>query len=578
MQNACLGESFMDGLPIFASILGQKLGVKVALGNACCTNGETVYLPARIDERRVTREEMLGFVVHEAAHIRFTDMTVGMNLRPILFRLLNGLEDARIEKRMMQAYAGAKFLLNRATRPLIQRIEQQLDKANAPTVFTIWAQSAVGSTYNAIFESLASQSRARCDALFGQQLMTEASAVLKTFAQWQCTQDALTAAEALIDLLDKKSWEPFQKPEAGQDGQQKDGLDVGDREKEPERGNTQPTESENRKSDSRTVPDAAKAEPKILESVFRTICAATTDIGMTVDLSRELADKISAAVSPIEDLKPIDVLVDCNPPSLSVLPQRLALGTERIRRAQLESSRLRRCLQGIVQSRTNIGQYASDHGRRLCSSRLAQLAMGSPKVFARREQRQGTDTAVSILLDLSGSLGILGCEKAVQASLALLAGLRAIPRVKSTLNVFPSTGIPEGLCNSGLWVKIVPFDVPIAKQANLIGALDSYGSTPVMQALLGTIAELSQRTERKKVVLLITDGQLPQCSREFLEMTRNRDCIVAGIFIDVDEQSIQTYAGYFDLVEGLTDCSSLGPVLMKISERILLSNLSSARD
>lgn len=272
--------------------------------------------------------------------------------------------------------------------------------------------------------------------------MTEASAVLKTFAQWQCTQDALTAAEALIDLLDKKSWEPFQKPEAGQDGQQKDGLDVGDREKEPERGNTQPTESENRKSDSRTVPDTAKAEPKILESVFRTICAATTDIGMTVDLSRELADKISAAVSPIEDLKPIDVLVDCNPPSLSVLPQRLALGTERIRRAQLESSRLRRCLQGIVQSRASIGQYASDHGRRLCSSRLAQLAMGSPKVFARREQRQGTDTAVSILLDLSGSLGILGCEKAVQASLALLAGLRAIPRVKSTLNVFPSIGIP----------------------------------------------------------------------------------------------------------------------------------------
>lgn len=183
MQNARLGQSFMDGLPIFASILGQKLGVKVALGNACCTNGETVYLPACIDERRVTREEMLGFVVHEAAHIRFTDMTVGMNLRPILFRLLNGLEDARIEKRMMQAYAGAKFLLNRATRPLIQRIEQQLDKANGPTVFSIWAQSAVGSTYNAIFESLASQSRARCDALFGQQLMTEASAVLKTFAQ-----------------------------------------------------------------------------------------------------------------------------------------------------------------------------------------------------------------------------------------------------------------------------------------------------------------------------------------------------------------------------------------------------------
>lgn len=574
MQNARLSQSFMDGLPIFASILGQKLGVRVALGNTCCTNGDTVYLPARIDERRVTREEMLGFVVHEAAHIRFTDMTVGMNLRPILFRLLNGLEDARIEKRMMQTYAGAKFLLNRATLPLIQRIEQQLDSANAPTVFTIWAQSAVGSTYNAIFERLASQSRARCDALFGQQLMTEASAVLKTFAQWQCTQDALAAAEVLIDLLDKKSWEPFQKPEAGQ----KDRLHTNSKPKESELGSTPSTGSDNQTSESEARSESTTLESKVLESVFRTICAAATDIGMSVDLSRELADKISAASSPIEDLRPIDVLLDFNPPSPSVLSQRLVLGKKRIQRARLESARLRRCLQGIVQSKASVGLYASDHGRRLCSSRLARLAMGSHKVFVRREQRQGADTAVSILLDLSGSLGTSGCEKAVRASLSLLAGLRAIPHVKSTLNVFPSMGIPEANTNNGLWAKVVPFDAPIDAQANLIGVLNSYGSTPVMQALLGAIAELSQRTEKKKVVLLITDGQLPRCSRTFLEMTRNRDCIVAGIFIDVDEQSMKSYAGYFDLVEGLTDCNSLGPVLMKISERILLSNLASAHN
>ena len=95
---------FLKSLPITAGIIGNKLGVEVCIGNCAKTDGQTITLPATLDERDISRNELLGFLIHEAAHVRFTKMFKHSELSnllaqcPIAFSLLNCIEDARIEK------------------------------------------------------------------------------------------------------------------------------------------------------------------------------------------------------------------------------------------------------------------------------------------------------------------------------------------------------------------------------------------------------------------------------------------------------------------------------------------------
>ena len=75
-------------LPLVASMLGDKLGVKVVIGSSdtACTNGDTIFLPPLpVDDDGVLYPLVNGFIDHEAAHIRHTNLDVlkGKKLTPV---------------------------------------------------------------------------------------------------------------------------------------------------------------------------------------------------------------------------------------------------------------------------------------------------------------------------------------------------------------------------------------------------------------------------------------------------------------------------------------------------------------
>lgn len=78
-------SDFLKSLPITAGIIGNKLGVEVCIGNCAKTDGQTITLPATLDERDISRNELLGFLIHEAAHVRFTKM-FNLHSVPLRFR------------------------------------------------------------------------------------------------------------------------------------------------------------------------------------------------------------------------------------------------------------------------------------------------------------------------------------------------------------------------------------------------------------------------------------------------------------------------------------------------------------
>ena len=122
-------------LPLIASMLGNKLGVKVDIGNRenACTDGNTIYLPALpVDTDEKLYYLVSSFIDHESAHIRFTDFQIldNANMSPFEKHIWNSIEDWRIEHELVKRYPGCREHFNW----LIRHVFKTRDNGKAGTI------------------------------------------------------------------------------------------------------------------------------------------------------------------------------------------------------------------------------------------------------------------------------------------------------------------------------------------------------------------------------------------------------------------------------------------------------------
>jgi hypothetical protein len=114
-------RDIMACLPLVASILGDRYGVKVVIGGKkAATDGTTIHLPTLpldCDEDLLLLAR--GFCDHEAAHIRHTDFEAFRlaKLTPVQTHLWNTIEDWRVEELLVSIFPGCRHNFQR----LIQR-------------------------------------------------------------------------------------------------------------------------------------------------------------------------------------------------------------------------------------------------------------------------------------------------------------------------------------------------------------------------------------------------------------------------------------------------------------------------
>ena len=105
-------KNLIKALPIVASALGKKHGIKVAIRSdidTAATDGKTIYLPVLPD----TDEALVlarGFIDHESAHIRYTNFKLGMG-KGLRKALVNIMEDIRIEQLLGRELPGCRINL-----------------------------------------------------------------------------------------------------------------------------------------------------------------------------------------------------------------------------------------------------------------------------------------------------------------------------------------------------------------------------------------------------------------------------------------------------------------------------------
>ncbi len=112
------------------------------------------------------------------------------------------------------------------------------------------------------------------------------------------------------------------------------------------------------------------------------------------------------------------------------LPDALIMEAHAISRA------LRTKLQGLLQSQILRRSSPSRHGK-LCGHGLYRIAVHAPRLFLKNDSVTGIDTAVHILLDISGSM-TSRIELACAACYSVALALAAIPDISVGVSAFPA--------------------------------------------------------------------------------------------------------------------------------------------
>jgi cobalamin biosynthesis protein CobT len=239
-------------------------------------------------------------------------------------------------------------------------------------------------------------------------------------------------------------------------------------------------------------------------------------------------------------------------------------------RVQAESARLSARLQGLVQASRMDRPRPVKHGRRLDPRRLHRVAVADERIFARRTHRVAPNTAVHLLVDLSGSMhatvhrrdGTAGTRagSALESALALGLALDGIPGVTVAVTAFPGkAGRPDRV------TRMVRHEQsPRACAGAFIQA--ARGGTPMAQALWYAAADLLACRQERRLVMVLTDGEPddpPEVLR-LLGLCRQAGIETVGVGIGIDVRYL------FPTAIEVTQATELKRELFGVAERLLV--------
>lgn len=520
-------------LPLVASMLGDRLGVKVDIGNRenTCTDGNTIYIPALpVDGDERLYSLVNGFIDHESAHIRFTDFQVldNANMSPLEKHIWNSIEDWRIEHELVKRYPGCREHFEWLIR-YIFKAESKEKAGDNPPAFSI---------LNYILLTLRSwdvpelKKDREEEALVIENhwpgLQGKLDNILNQLpGNCHSTGDSIEYAQKIVNLLEKEAdadsgSEPQSSEQIADTTAQEELRDEakGNEHDKTEESDSSPSiEERERERQGDTAP--AQKERELSSSakkmLRKLIHAREGELPTSFD--EEIASGLNAMRAKTRNSgvrMAVEGQLEIHP-----LP-------ENQRQESLSASRaLRTRLQALMQART-LRRTAPGRYGRLDGRLLHRLSVQNPRIFLRREEVPGDNTAVHILLDISGSM-YRRIHLATSACYAVASALSGIPGINVGVTAFPATTPND-----------IPGVCPLVRHGERVGTgfdVSAAGATPLAEALWWIAKVMLYLKENRKILLLITDG-FPDNSQKALEalhMLQNLGTEVMGIAIQSPE-------------------------------------------
>ena len=519
-------------LPLVASMLGDRLGVKVDIGNRenTCTDGNTIYipaLPADGDERLYSLVN--GFIDHESAHIRFTDFQVldNTNMSPLEKHIWNSIEDWRIEHELVKRYPGCREHFEWLIRYIFKAESKEKAGDNPPAfsilnyiLLTLRSWDVPELKKDREEEALVIKNhwpglRGKIDAILNQLP-----------GNCHSTGDSIKYAQKIVNLLEKEAdagsgSEPQSPEQIANTTAQEESHDKGRsnlHEETEEQASSPAVDERERERQGDSASTRKEHELSASAGKLHTLIHAREG-ELPVSFDEQLASELNATRTGMRNSgvrMAVEGQLEIHP-----LP-------ENQRQESIAASRaLRTRLQALMQART-LRRTAPGRYGRLDGRLLHRLSVQNPRVFLRREEVPGVNTAVHILLDISGSM-YRRIHLATSACYAVASALSGIPGINVGVTAFPATTPND-----------IPGVCPLVRHGQRVGTgfdVPATGSTPLAEALWWIAKTMLSLKENRKILLLITDGQ-PDNSQKALEalhMLQNLGTEVMGIAIQSPE-------------------------------------------
>lgn len=489
--------SLARALPIVARALGRKLNVNVRIGGQrACTDGNTIYVPELPLQDPDVATLAYGYLGHEAAHVRYSDFTItpGDFVSPLHKRLAAVLEDVRIEKIIGDSYPGVKQNLSRLCGKVIEKggfsipktDDHPAEKLERYVMFRL-RSSYIGQT---AIDTIADETEAIYRATTPKGLAVKIDAIISGISSTKNERDIVAMAARIVESIKEES------------------------EKQSENSSTQPQPEEQQDASGASGPKQDSGASSQQQNAAQESKPPPTT---TCDQSSQLNDLLNATKDNLgqEYGKIVEGLL-ANSAGQSVREQGRTLGAglgyaEEVVEAVANASdlivrtrastnalttRMRDLLAASQSERTSTG-YS---GPRIVPRKLHRVGVGDGRIFARRQHTTALNTAVAILVDRSSSMDGRFMEVARESALAVSLALDEMSDVQQTVAVFPGVNSPVQ--------KLAPFGEPIRRHAGRFGNVVASGGTPMAEALWWAFDELMARDEERRIVFVITDGEL----------------------------------------------------------------------
>ena len=612
-------STLTNALPIVAAAYGRKFGVQVQVGGSqACTNGKLIQIPALTDDPEA-KLLAYGYVTHEAGHLRHTDFAVWPPTSPVGVFIEGVIEDVRIENALLQDYPGSRVTMDAVMTALIKRQQVvPVTEGDEPADVLCNGFLALARYHFRRQQELAvhaqtaeSIMRAKFTARFVNRLrglMTEINGL-------QSTEESKALALKILELMQEESQpqppvaqqagedQEQQPPDANASGQgqghqpatdsatgqdpdasqqeqgQQDGSEGSNKPEMGHQDNDQHQGSEgtgnpeqghqDSSNDNSGEPDqpgtagqpgaqeqadaAGLAGNSSQEGAGRSALRAALSAG-SVDLPEDVFATVAKMINAKQTPSPILL------PTLEEYAGKKSQGSEMLKQVRDHSAHLTARLQGLVQAHNLTKNRTSQRGRRVDPKRLHRVAVHDARIFARKDHKQQPNTALHLIVDLSSSM-IFGRDRmALEAGMALALALENIPGVSQAITAFPGL---QG--DRDQVVKLLGHGERVADQVGRF-VQEGRGSTPMTGALWFAAADLLARTEPRKVILALTDGQpnhLPS-AKDMIKKARQEGIEVIGIGIQQDVR------GLFPVAISIHDVGDLKRELFRIAERLLV--------
>lgn len=605
-----------------------------------CTNGTSVYVSQSIVDS-TDPTTLTAVLLHEAGHIRFTEFS-GIGKMSYLSdrKLLNAIEDARIEECIRDTYAGAKFILNPDTANTAKKLLNQIAYMEPVHLTSLYVYALLSEAAVPELDEFLTKSAERLSSLMGAGDFAKVKDfILEIRSNWPAsTEEAALKAKALGRLLRKifkqdppqDSFENQQGSsdsdsrqdaacgesaegngsEDGKSGESSDGKDRSQDESQAQgqgQGNAASAASEsnssgqsescasskgengsganadpsegNQGSDSDNAVSQSGEETSSSGQGYSQWLASREAVRseLTRPAGNPRFEALTNEFDKTREFKRLDEQSQAevcegyspNPGDVYVYNRERSpeAGREYVHRALLQAQSVGRALRSIVETTVATPVRHTNCGRLVDRKRLAGLAACDPRIFLRKGEEHGVDTAVMILLDRSGSMGDID-ESSLIAALSLTMSLRKLPRVKSALAGFPfgRNSSLKGDSHFAAWSKAVGFDESVNKRLAEISELyGTYGGTPIEEAITGATRELLRRPETRKVLLCVTDGYFPRV--EAAEAARKAGIATACLSLNLGSQN-DSVAECFDAFEAIAPSEPLAPAMFRLAKAL----------